>query len=103
MNHRSQCPIARSLDLFGDKWTLLIIRDALIFERRTFVEFERSGEGIPSNLLASRLKTLIEHGLLQKEAYQARPPRFRYEPTRIAQELKPILVSLKRFGDSYLV
>lgn len=96
---RSHCPIARTLDVLGDKWTLLIMRDALFFKKGTFAEFERSGEQIPTNLLADRLKKLVEFGLLEKVQYQERPVRFRYEATAQAQELKPILRSIKRFGE----
>jgi len=99
---RSSCPIARVLDVMGDKWTLLIMRDALIFGRSTFAEFERSGEQIPTNLLANRLKKLVEIGLLEKVQYQKHPVRYRYEPTPEAQELKPILRTLKRFGANNL-
>lgn len=102
IRYRSECPIARSLDLLGDKWTLVIMRDALFFEKRTFAEFERSSERIPTNLLADRLKKLIESGLLEKVRYQDHPVRFRYEPTRTAQQLKPILRSLKQFGEKHL-
>lgn len=96
---RSQCPIARTLDVLGDKWTLLIMRDALFFNRRTFADFERSGERIPTNLLAERLKKLVEFGMLEKIQYQQRPVRYHYQPTQKAAELKPILRSIKRFGE----
>lgn len=99
-NFRSHCPIARTLDVLGDKWTLLIMRDALFFKKSTFAEFERSGEQIPTNLLAARLKKLVEMGLIEKVQYLERPVRFRYEPTPKAQELKPILRSIKRFGEN---
>lgn len=99
---RSRCPIARTLDVLGDKWTLVIMRDALFFDRRTFAEFERSGENIPTNLLANRLKKLVEFGLLEKVQYQTHPVRYRYEPTEMADELKPILRSIKRFGEKNL-
>lgn len=102
VNFRSQCPIVRTLDLLGDKWTLVIMRDALFFKKRTFVEFERSGEQIPTNLLADRLKKLVEFGLLEKVQYQEHPVRFHYEPSTKAQELKPILRSIKRFGEKNL-
>lgn len=102
MTHRSPCPIARSLDILGDKWTLLVLRDALFFDRSTFAEFERSGENIPTNLLASRLKKLVEMGMLEKVRYQEHPPRYRYEPTVSAKEIKPILKSLAQFGEKHL-
>lgn len=100
--YRSQCPIARSLDLLGDKWTLVIMRDVLFFNRRTFGEIEGAPEQIPTNLLASRLKKLVELGLLEKVLYQEHPKRYRYEPTRQGEEVKPLLRSLKQFGEKHL-
>ena len=100
--HRSLCPIARSLDLLGDRWTLVIMRDVLIFKRHTFAEFEQSGEGIPTNLLSSRLKKLVELGLLQKVLYQSQPNRYRYEATAKAKDLRPVLKALGQFGVKHL-
>ena len=100
--HRSHCPIARSLDVLGDKWTLVIMRDALFFNRRTFAEFERSAEHIPTNLLADRLKKLVELGMLERVLYQEHPNRYRYEPTNKGKEVRPILRSLIQFGEAHL-
>ncbi|MBT5054654.1 MAG: helix-turn-helix transcriptional regulator, partial [Gammaproteobacteria bacterium] len=63
---RSPCPIARTLDLFGDKWTLVVMRDALFFDCRTFADFANCSEKIPTNLLAERLKRLVLIGMLEK-------------------------------------
>lgn len=100
--HRSFCPIARSLDLIGDKWTLIIIRDVLVFKRHTFAEFEQSGEGIPTNLLSGRLKKLVEFGFLEKVLYQSHPNRYRYEATDKAKDLRPVLRALGQFGEKHL-
>ena len=102
VEHRSSCPIARSLDLLGDKWTLLVMRDALIFGRRTFADFAAGGEHIPTNLLSDRLKRLVGLGLLEKVPYQNRPPRYEYVPTAKGEALKPVLRSLRRFGEDHL-
>lgn len=102
MEYRSNCPLARSLDLLGDKWTLVIMRDVLIFKRHTFAEFEKSGEHIPTNLLSSRLKKLVEHGLLKKVLYQSGPNRYRYEATEKARDLRPVLRALLQFGEKHL-
>jgi DNA-binding HxlR family transcriptional regulator len=102
IEHRSSCPIARSLDLLGDKWTLLVMRDALIFGRRTFADFAGSGEHIPTNLLSDRLKRLVDLGLLAKVPYQSRPPRYEYVPTEKGEAIKPVLRSLRRFGEVHL-
>lgn len=101
-DHRSGCPIARTLDLLGDKWTLVIMRDALIFGKKTFAEFERRSEQIPTNLLASRLNRLVEMGLLAKVPYQTRPTRYHYLPTDIGRSLKPILREMRKFGEAHL-
>lgn len=101
-DHRSNCSIARSLDILGDKWTLVIMRDVLFFGRHTFAEIEHSGEKIPTNLLAARLKRLVHLGLLQRVLYQEKPKRYRYEATDKGQDLKPILLSLKHFGEQHL-
>lgn len=99
---RSDCPIARTLDLLGDKWTLLILRDVLAFNIRTFSGFEHRPEHIPTNLLAARLKRLVDAGLLEKSAYQTNPVRYEYHPTTTCLALKPVLRSIRRFGETHL-
>src|SRR5271168_4961621 len=74
---RSPCPVACSLDLFGDRWTLLVIRD-LFWGKTRFGEFEASPEGIPTNILAERLQRLEAAGLVGRKAYQSNPPRYAY-------------------------
>ncbi len=101
-NYRSQCPIARTLDLLGDKWTLLVLRDALVFNRKSFAEFERSAENIPTNLLADRLKKLVANGLLEKVAYQDNPVRYHYLPTAQGRAVRPVIRAMKNFGETYL-
>ncbi len=102
LNHRSACPIARSLDLFGDRWSLLVMRDALFFGQRTYADFARSGEKIPTNLLADRLKKLTALQLLEKVPYQERPTRYEYVPTEKGKALKPVLKAMRQYGESYL-
>ena len=63
---RSECPISCSLDVFGDKWSLLIIRDMMFYNKSTYGDFLKSGEGIATNILASRLQSLEEHKLIEK-------------------------------------
>ena len=102
LEHRSSCPISRSLDLIGDRWTLLIMRDALFFNCRTFGEFSASREHIPTNLLTDRLRKLVGLRLLARLQYQERPPRFEYVPTDLGIALKPMLRAMKLFGEKYL-
>ncbi|MCI5048070.1 MAG: helix-turn-helix transcriptional regulator [Aquisalinus sp.] len=88
---RSDCPVARSLSVLGDRWSLLVIRDMMLFGKRTFNEFLESEEKIPTNTLATRLKQLEEAGLISKRAYQDNPPRFQYELTDAGAALAPVL------------
>jgi DNA-binding HxlR family transcriptional regulator len=95
--HRSTCPIACSLDLFGDRWTLLVIRDLFAGKSR-YGEFLASGEGIPTNVLADRLKRLEGLGAIDSEPYQQNPPRFAYSLTQKGRALGPVIGSLALWG-----
>ena len=99
---RSECGIANALDLIGDKWTLLIMRDALFFQCRTFADFSNQPEHIPTNLLSERLKRLVTFGALEKIAYQSKPERFQYVPTKLGNSMKPLLKQLRAFGDAHV-
>ena len=99
---RSECGIANALDLIGDKWTLLIMRDALFFQCRTFSDFSNQPEHIPTNLLSERLKRLVTFGALEKIAYQSKPERFQYVPTKLGNSMKPLLKELRAFGDAHV-
>lgn len=94
---RSPCPIANALDIIGDKWTLLIIRDLLAGKCR-YGELESSPEGIPTNILSSRLKLLLNAGLIDKIIYQTRPPRYEYTLTDRGRELTPLLKHIEHWG-----
>ena len=99
---RSPCPIASTLDLIGDKWTLLVIRDMLFLNKKSFNEFLTSPEKIATNILTERLKRLEEHGLIAKRPYRKAPVRFEYILTARGRELKPLLVELIRWGNSHI-
>ena len=91
------CPIAKSLDLMGDRWTLLILRDLFIFGSRRYVELRDGLTGIPPTLLSQRLKDLVDADLVQQvDAPQS--GRLAYELTKRGRETKPILVALAQFG-----
>lgn len=96
----SACSIAASLEIVGDRWTILILRDAFRGLRR-FDEFRRDLD-IPRAVLADRLRRLVAAGVLTKRAYQDRPVRFEYRLTRMGLELSPILVALMQWGDRWL-
>lgn len=89
------CPIARTLDVVGEWWTLLIIRDALVGARR-FDEFRQSG--IADNILSARLDLLVREGILERRAYQLHPPRHEYLLTDKGYDLLPVVVSLGMWG-----
>jgi DNA-binding HxlR family transcriptional regulator len=95
-----ECPIARSLDLVGDAWTLLILRDALLGAAR-FQDFQ-DGLGMPPTTLARRLALLTEQGLLTRRQYEQKPPRERYELTEMGAELAPVLLALSSWGNRWL-
>jgi DNA-binding HxlR family transcriptional regulator len=88
---RSKCPIANALDVLGDRWTLLVIRDLLFLKRLRYSELAASSESIPTNILADRLRRLEEAGIVEKKRYRLRPPRFEYHLTPKGVDLLPIL------------
>ena len=98
---RSDCPIACTLDLIGDRWTLLIIRDLMLGKRR-FSEFLAAGEGVTTNVLAARLKRLERAGLVERFRYQERPPRSEYRLTQAGKELAPVLNAMLDWGREHI-
>lgn len=92
-HERSPCPVACALDLLGDRWTLLVVRD-LFLGRQRYGEFAASPEGIPTNILADRLKKLEEQGIITSATYQENPPRYAYSLTPKGRDLGPILKAL---------
>lgn len=97
---RSYCPITCSLDLLGDKWTLLIIRDLLLGKKR-YQEFLESPERIATNILSDRLKKIETAGLAIQQAYQQKPIRYEYVLTKKGKDLKPVLQALVKWGKTY--
>lgn len=92
------CPIARTLDLVGEWWTLLIVRDALLGARR-FDEFKATG--IADNILTTRLKRLTEAGIFRRRRYQTHPDRYEYLLTDKGAELAPIVLALRSWGKRF--
>lgn len=89
------CPIARTLDIVGEWWTLVIVRDALVGARR-FDEFRRSG--IADNILSARLDLLVREGIFDRREYQEHPPRYEYLLTEKGRDLLPVILALARWG-----
>ena len=98
---RSNCAVASTLDLIGDKWSLLVIRD-LFAGKSTYGELLAVDERPPTNILADRLRRLEEAGLIEKKAYQERPVRFAYSLTAKGRDMGDILVALVRWGTKHL-
>jgi DNA-binding HxlR family transcriptional regulator len=94
------CSIARALELVGERWTLLIIRDTLLGLRR-FDEFQES-LGVARNVLTDRLARLVAEGILERSAYSERPPRFDYRLTEKGRELAVPLLAVMQWGDRHL-
>jgi DNA-binding HxlR family transcriptional regulator len=94
------CSIARTLEIVGERWTLLIIRDVFLGLRR-FDQLQES-LGVARNVLAGRLNRLVEEGILERVQYSERPPRFEYRLTKKGRELNVALTALRQWGDAHL-
>jgi DNA-binding HxlR family transcriptional regulator len=92
------CPVARTLDIVGEKWTLLILRDLLRKGAQRFHELETSLTGLPPSTLSARLKVLEAAGVVQIRRYDDHPPRFEYVLTQKGMELGPVLIALREWG-----
>lgn len=97
---RSPCPIATALDILGDKWTLIVLRD-LFMGKRQYGAFLESPERIPTNILADRLKRLEAEGILEKRPYRERPLRHEYLMTEKGKRLLPVLQELCRWTNRF--
>ena len=98
---RSTCPIASGLDLLGDRWTLVIVRDLFLGKSR-YGEFINSAEGIPTNILADRLERLEKAGIIGSATYQENPPRYAYTLTEKGRALKPVLGAFAMWSMDHL-
>ena len=102
-NHRSGCPINLMLEVIGDKWSLLVIRDIIFGNRRHFRELlTRSEEGIASNILADRLKRFLDQGILSKMEDVSHRQKIIYSLTERGVELVPVLAAMAAWGRKYL-
>lgn len=98
---RSPCPIANTLDLVGDKWSLLIVRD-MLHGKDTYGALLDSPEGIPTNILADRLRRLEDAGIIRRSAYQAHPVRYAYTLSKKGTDLGDVLLALVRWGKRHV-
>ena len=92
------CPVACALDVIGEKWTLLILRDLSLHPSRRFQDFIESLKGCAPNTLSARLTTLEAQGLIERRVYEQHPPRMEYVLTAEGREVRPVLKALKAWG-----
>lgn len=98
---RSDCPVSCALDIFGDKWSLLIIRDLMFWKKNTYGDFLKSAEGIATNILAARLQLLEEHKIIQKLEHPESKAKNLYRLTQKGIDLLPILIEIYLWADTY--
>jgi DNA-binding HxlR family transcriptional regulator len=97
----NDCPVARTLDLIGERWTILLLRDLLLQGPRRFQDFQDSLPGLAPNTLSARLKSLEENGLVQRQLYTDRPPRVEYVLTEKGKSLGPVVKAMREWGTKY--
>lgn len=98
---RSDCPVSCSLDVWGDKWSLLIVRDLMFAKQCTYGDFLKSGEKIATNILASRLLTLEENGIISKSEHPDSKAKVLYKLTDKGIDLLPILIEINLWAEKY--
>lgn len=95
---QADCPVARTMDLIGERWTVLILRDLFRHGAVRFQELQESLAGIAPNTLSARLKDLEQNGLVERHSYSEHPPRLEYRLTEKGRSLGPILKALRDWG-----
>lgn len=98
---RSDCPISCSLDIWGDKWSLLIIRDLIFAKERTYGDFLKSPEGIATNILAARLQALEANGIIERLEHPDSKAKVLYRLTRKGIDLLPIIIEISLWAEKY--
>ncbi len=96
------CPVARTLDLIGERWTILLMRDLLLHGPRRFQHFQDSLPGVAPNTLSARLKALEDNGLVRRVLYSERPPRVEYVLTDLGRSLGPVVKAMRDWGRKHL-
>jgi DNA-binding HxlR family transcriptional regulator len=102
IENRSNCPISSSLDIFGDRWSLLIVRDLMLYATRTYGDFTKSEEKIATNILANRLQILEDKGIIIKLPYPDNKVKGLYKLSPKGVELIPALIEIALWGDKHL-
>jgi DNA-binding HxlR family transcriptional regulator len=93
-----ECPVARTLDLIGERWTILILRDLFLQGPRRFQDFQESLRGVAPNTLSARLKALERNGLITRRLYSDHPPRLEYRLTERGKSLGPVVKAMRDWG-----
>jgi DNA-binding HxlR family transcriptional regulator len=96
---QKDCPIAQTLDIIGERWTLLVLRDLLLQGPRRFQDFQESLTGVAPNTLSARLKAMEAHDLIASRLYSEHPPRLEYYLTEKGKSLGPVLKALREWGE----
>jgi len=92
------CPVARTLDVIGERWTILVLRDLFQKGPRRFQDFQESLAGVAPNTLSARLKDLEAKGVIQRKIYSEHPPRLEYHLTEKGKSLGPVMQALREWG-----
>lgn len=100
-SYEMNCPVARTLDVIGDRWAILVLRDLLLFDARRFQDFVEALPGIPPNTLSARLKRLEAAGIVERRLYEQHPPRAEYFLTAKGRELGPIVAAMRKWGNRH--
>ena len=97
----ADCPVARTLDLIGERWTILLLRDLLLHGPRRFQDFQTSLPGVAPNTLSARLKAMEDSGIVRRELYNERPPRLEYVLTDKGKSLGPVVKAMRDWGNKH--
>jgi DNA-binding HxlR family transcriptional regulator len=100
-DHGQSCPVARALDIVGEKWSLLILRDLFLHGPLRFQELEQRLPGVAPNTLSARLKRLEGQGVIATRLYERHPPRYEYLLTEKGEALAPVLKALRAWGERF--
>lgn len=98
---RSDCPVSYALDFFGDKWTLLVIRDLALEQKKFYKDFQHSKEGIATNILSDRLKKLENNGIIRSSVYEQKKTQKVYSLTQKGKDLIPVLLEMMVWSFKY--
>ena len=101
ISYDQDCPVARTLEIIGERWSLLVLRDLLREGPLRFQQLEQALPGAAPNTLSARLKTLEAHGVIATRLYETHPPRYEYFLTEKGKALSPILKALHAWGERF--